>query len=97
MTKNEIEAIIGLLTVIAFLVYAWFVRDVLFHDFPVWRNVALVGPMIWACAYICFVKGWQRQGRPYTKSIYVVAQTIAYVTALAWIGGLILLAIDKFS
>ena len=96
MTKNEIETIIGILTFIACMIYVWFVRDVLFTDDPVLRTVALLAPQVWACTYVTLAKGWQRQGRPYTKSIHVVAQTIAYVTAIAWIGGLILIAIDKF-
>ena len=94
--EQKLETIISLLTIITYLVYGWFVKDVLFADEPVLRIVALVGPMIWACIYVSLAKGWIRHGAPYTKSIHVVAQTIAYVTAIAWIGGLILIAIDKF-
>lgn len=95
MTKNEIETIIGLLTVIAFLVYAWFVRDVLFADSRIWSTVALLVPMIWACVYVSLAKEWKRQCRPYTESIHVVAQTIAHITAVVFFGGLLLIAVDK--
>lgn len=97
MTKNEIETIIGLLTIIAFLVYAWFVKDVIFVDSRIWSAVALLVPMVWSCIYVSLVKEWKRQGRPYTESIHVVAQTLAHITAVVFFGGLLLIAVDKIS
>lgn len=93
MTKNEIETIIGVLTFIAAMIYVWFVREILFSDSPVLCAVALLAPQVWSCTYVTLAKGWQRQGRPYNEAVHVVAQMLAIMTALAWIGGLILIGI----